>query len=117
VRERELPCRLEWDHDLFEEDDLGDDRVIDVRTLDPDKPGPGSNGTPRNVLQRLIILSDLPVAPAVRDEWMGREIGREPLPDSIEFVAAERQALDTADNASDWLIRADLLHHLWRRRR
>ncbi|MGH2557860.1 MAG: hypothetical protein ACRDJH_02255 [Thermomicrobiales bacterium] len=87
VRNRELPCRLKWDDDLWEPCGFEEDQLLDIRSLDPDEPGSGFNGSPRNILQRLLIMSDLPPAPAIRDEWIGAAIG------------------------------TDLLHLLWLRRR
>jgi hypothetical protein len=36
VRDRELPCRLTWDRDLWEARSQADDRVIAIRVADPD---------------------------------------------------------------------------------
>jgi hypothetical protein len=63
VRHRELACRLDWDHDLWEPGDVSEDWLIDIRIIDPDDPNPFSPR--RDLLQRLLVLpgSALPADP------------------------------------------------------
>lgn len=83
MRGRELPCRLEWDRDLWKQDEGDDDQVLDVRMLDPRRPRPGPNGPTRNLLQCLLILSDRHSLPELREDWdwVGLEIGRDYVAD------------------------------------
>ncbi len=108
MRERELPCRLKWDEDLFELRNRGDDRLLDVRTLDPDGPRSGPIGSPRNVLQRLLILSDLPTTPAIREELINQEL-------ASSFADETGHAPASAADTVLSLQRSDLLQRFWRR--
>jgi hypothetical protein len=110
VRHRELACRLEWDRDLWEASGIEDDQLLDIRTLDPEEPGPGSNGSVRNILQRLLILSDLPLSPTVREVLIDQELNPE--------FAEEEPALAPSATADELLTlqRTELLQRFWRRR-
>jgi hypothetical protein len=51
---------------------------------DPDNDGGGWSRPPRNMLERLIILPDLPLAPHFQDLLIGEEIGTLPGPSRDE---------------------------------
>jgi hypothetical protein len=62
VRDRELACRLDWDHDLWEPNGAAEDWLIDIRIIDPDDP---TSFPRRSLLERLLVLpgSALPTDP------------------------------------------------------